>query len=319
MSCEKPNFLQLFSINGVDFMYDIIVVGAGPAGLTAALYALRASKSVLVIEQSTFGGQVTFSPKIENYPGIPEMSGNEFADKLLDQVLSMGAEVEMEKVTGISDLGGHKTVFAGNKAYEAKAVIIAVGVRHRQLGLPRENELVGNGVSYCAVCDGAFFKGQTVGVVGGGNSALQEAVLLSDLCKKVYVLQNLPYLTGEKKLVDILESKDNVEFILEATVAELQGENELSGVKLNTKDGEKEISLNGLFVAIGLEPKNSAFADVTALDRNGYFDSDESCVTKSEGIFVAGDCRKKSIRQITTASADGAVAALAACRYIDNK
>ena len=290
-------------------MYDIIVVGAGPAGLTAALYALRASKSVLVIEQSTFGGQVTFSPKIENYPGIPEMSGNEFADKLLDQVLSMGAEVEMEKVTGISDLGGHKTVFAGNKAYEAKAVIIAVGVRHRQLGLPRENELVGNGVSYCAVCDGAFFKGQTVGVVGGGNSALQEAVLLSDLCEKVYVLQNLPYLTGEKKLVDILE----------ATVAELQGENELSGVKLNTKDGEKEISLNGLFVAIGLEPKNSAFADVTALDRNGYFDSDESCVTKSEGIFVAGDCRKKSIRQITTASADGAVAALAACRYIDNK
>ena len=300
-------------------MYDIIVVGAGPAGLTAALYALRASKSVLVIEQSTFGGQVTFSPKIENYPGIPEMSGNEFADKLLDQVLSMGAEVEMEKVTGISDLGGHKTVFAGNKAYETKAVIIAVGVRHRQLGLPRENELVGNGVSYCAVCDGAFFKGQTVGVVGGGNSALQEAVLLSDLCEKVYVLQNLPYLTGEKKLVDILEGKDNVEFILEATVAELQGENELSGVKLNTKDGEKEISLNGLFVAIGLEPKNSAFADVTALDRNGYFDSDESCVTKSEGIFVAGDCRKKSIRQITTASADGAVAALAACRYIDNK
>ena len=300
-------------------MYDIIVVGAGPAGLTAALYALRASKSVLVIEQSTFGGQVTFSPKIENYPGIPEMSGNEFADKLLDQVLSMGAEVEMEKVTGISDLGGHKTVFAGNKAYETKAVIIAVGVRHRQLGLPRENELVGNGVSYCAVCDGAFFKGQTVGVVGGGNSALQEAVLLSDLCEKVYVLQNLPYLTGEKKLVDILESKDNVEFVLEATVAELQGENELSGVKLNTKDGEREISLNGLFVAIGLEPKNSAFSDVTTLDNNGYFDSDESCVTKSEGIFVAGDCRKKSIRQITTASADGAVAALAACRYIDNK
>ncbi len=300
-------------------MYDIIIVGAGPAGLTAALYALRASKSVLVIEQSTFGGQVTFSPKIENYPGIPEMSGNEFADKLLDQVLSMGAEVEMEKVTGIADEGGHKTVFAGNKVYECKAVIIAVGVHHRQLGLPRENELVGNGVSYCAVCDGAFFKGQTVGVVGGGNSALQEAVLLSELCEKVYLLQNLPYFTGEKKLIDILESKDNVEFMTEVTVKELKGEEELTGVVLNTANGEKEISLNGLFVAIGLEPKNSAFSRNAVLDEYGYFDSDEACLTKTEGIFVAGDCRKKSIRQITTATADGATAALAACRYIDNR
>ncbi|MBR4286571.1 MAG: FAD-dependent oxidoreductase [Clostridia bacterium] len=300
-------------------MYDIIVIGAGPAGLTAALYALRASKSVLVIEQSTFGGQVTFSPKIENYPGIPEMSGNEFADKLLDQVLSMGAEVEMEKVTGIVDEGNRKLVFADNKKFEASAVIIAVGVHHRQLGLPKENELVGNGVSYCAVCDGAFFKDETVGVVGGGNSALQEAVLLSDLCEKVYVFQNLAFLTGEQKLVDILSKKDNVEFVLEATVAELKGDDELTGVVLNTVSGQREIDLDGLFVAIGLEPKNSAFSEFAALDKNGYFDSDESCVTKTEGVFVAGDCRQKSIRQITTASADGAVAALAACRYIDNK
>ena len=300
-------------------MYDIIVIGAGPAGLTAALYALRASKSVLVIEQSTFGGQVTFSPKIENYPGIPEMSGNEFADKLLDQVLSMGADVEMEKVTGIMDEGSRKLVFADNKKYEAAAVIIAVGVHHRQLGLPNENALVGNGVSYCAVCDGAFFKDKVVGVVGGGNSALQEAVLLSDLCEKVYVFQNLAFLTGEKKLVDILSNKSNVEFILEATVKELKGEEELSGVVLSTKNGEEEVSLDGLFVAIGLEPKNSAFAEIAGLDANGYFDAGESCVTKTEGVFVAGDCRQKSIRQITTASADGAVAALAACRYIDNK
>ena len=300
-------------------MYDIIVIGAGPAGLTAALYALRASKSVLVIEQSTFGGQVTFSPKIENYPGIPEMSGNEFADKLLDQVLSMGADVEMEKVTGIMDEGSRKLVFADNKKYEAAAVIIAVGVHHRQLGLPNENALVGNGVSYCAVCDGAFFKDKVVGVVGGGNSALQEAVLLSDLCEKVYVFQNLAFLTGEKKLVDILSNKSNVEFILEATVKELKGEEELSGVVLSTKNGDKEVSLDGLFVAIGLEPKNSAFAEIAGLDANGYFDAGESCVTKTAGVFVAGDCRQKSIRQITTASADGAVAALAACRYIDNK
>lgn len=299
-------------------MYDIIVVGAGPAGLTAALYALRASKSVLVIEQSTFGGQVTFSPKIENYPAIPEMSGNEFADKLLEQVLGMGADVEMEKVTGIVDEGARKLVFADSKKFEARAVIIAVGVRHRQLGLPEENDFVGNGVSYCAVCDGAFFKGKTVGVVGGGNSALQEAVLLSDLCEKVYVFQNLPYLTGEKKLSDILSAKENVEFVLESTVKQLKGDGELESIIIDTATGEKEVYLDGLFVAIGLEPKNSAFSEIATLDKNGYFDSDESCATKTEGVFAAGDCRRKNIRQITTASADGAVAALAACRYIDN-
>jgi thioredoxin reductase (NADPH) len=299
-------------------MKDIIIIGAGPAGLTAALYALRAGKSVLVIEKSTFGGQVTFSPKIENYPGIPEMTGNEFADKLLDQVLAMGAEVEMEKVTGIINEGSRKLVFAGDKKYEAKAVVIAVGVKHRQLGLERENELTGKGISYCAVCDGAFYNGQTVGVVGGGNSALQEAVLLSDICEKVYVFQNLSYMTGEKKLVEILEAKSNVEFMTDVVVSDLKGDDELTGVTLkHTTEGEKEVSLNGLFVAIGLEPANSAFADMASLDGNGYFDSDEACLTKTEGIYVAGDCRKKSIRQITTATADGASAALAACRYID--
>ena len=299
-------------------MKDIIIIGAGPAGLTAALYALRAGKSVLVIEKSTFGGQVTFSPKIENYPGIPEMTGNEFADKLLDQVLAMGAEVEMEKVTGIINEGSRKLVFAGDKKYEAKAVIIAVGVKHRQLGLERENELTGKGISYCAVCDGAFYNGQTVGVVGGGNSALQEAVLLSDICEKVYVFQNLSYMTGEKKLVEILEAKSNVEFMTDVVVSDLKGDDELTGVTLkHTTDDEKDVSLNGLFVAIGLEPANSAFADMASLDGNGYFDSDEACLTKTEGIYVAGDCRKKSIRQITTATADGASAALAACRYID--
>ncbi len=299
-------------------MKDIIIIGAGPAGLTAALYALRAGKSVLVIEKSTFGGQVTFSPKIENYPGIPEMTGNEFADKLLDQVLAMGAEVEMEKVTGIINEGSRKLVFAGDKKYEAKAVVIAVGVKHRQLGLERENELTGKGISYCAVCDGAFYNGQTVGVVGGGNSALQEAVLLSDICEKVYVFQNLSYMTGEKRLVEILEAKSNVEFMTDVVVSDLKGDDELTGVTLkHTTDGEKDVSLNGLFVAIGLEPANSAFADMASLDGNGYFDSDEACLTKTEGIYVAGDCRKKSIRQITTATADGASAALAACRYID--
>ena len=275
-------------------MYDIIVIGAGPAGLTAALYARRAGKSVLVIEKSTFGGQVTFSPKIENYPGFSEISGNELADKMLDQALSLGAEVEMDEVTGIIDEGIRKLVFANDKKYEAKAVIIAVGVRHRQLGLENENELTGKGVSYCAVCDGAFFGGKTVAVVGGGNSALQEAVLLSDICKKVYVLQNLDYLTGERKLIEILETKNNVEFKMGVEVKALLGDGELSGAVIKRADGdEEEIALDGLFVAIGLEPKNAVFSDVAALS-DGYFDSGENCFTKTAGVFAAGDCRKKN-------------------------
>lgn len=299
-------------------MYDIIIVGAGPAGLTAAIYARRAGKSVLIIEKGTFGGQVTFSPKIENYPGFSEISGNELADKLLDHALNMGAEVEMAEVTGILNEGDRKLVFADNKKLEAKAVILAVGVRHRHLGLENEEALTGNGVSYCAVCDGAFSADRTVGVVGGGNSALQEAVLLSDICKKVYVLQNLNYLTGEKKLSDILKTKSNVEFKLGVAVEALKGETELEGVELKRENGEKEeLSLDGLFVAIGLEPKLSAFSQHAPLTRDGYFDSDETCTTKTPGIFVAGDCRQKSTRQITTATADGAAAALAAVRYID--
>lgn len=301
-------------------MHDIIIVGAGPAGLTAALYALRADKSVLVLEKGTFGGQITYSPQIENYPGFATMSGNEFADKLVDQVISQGAEIEMETVTGIRDNGTTKTVVTEDGEHEAKAVIIATGVKHRQTGLPNENELVGAGVSYCAVCDGAFFKGQTVAVLGGGNSALQEAVLLSEGCSKVYVIQNLDYFTGEAKLVEKLKEKDNVEFIMGTVITALNGEDSLKALTLKKEsDGsESELAVDGLFVAIGLIPSNGAFADVAGLDEWGYIDSDESCLTKTAGVFVAGDCRKKQIRQITTAAADGSVAALAACRYIDS-
>ena len=301
-------------------MYDIIVIGAGPAGLTAALYALRADKTVLVLEKGTFGGQITYSPQIENYPGFATMSGNEFAEKLVDQVLSQGAEVEMETVTEIRDNGATKTVVTEEGEHEAKAVIIATGVKHRQTGLPKENELVGEGISYCAVCDGAFFKGQTVAVLGGGNSALQEAVLLSEGCKKVYVIQNLDFFTGEARLVEKLKEKANVEFIMGTVIIEFIGENSLEGLKLKKEaDGsESELKVDGLFVAIGLIPNNKAFADIAGLDEWGYIDSDESCVTKTAGVFVAGDCRKKQIRQITTAAADGSVAALAACRYIDS-
>ncbi len=301
-------------------MHDIIVIGAGPAGLTAALYALRADKSVLVLEKATFGGQITYSPQIENYPGFAQMSGNEFAEKLIDQVIGQGAEIEMENVVGIRDNGATKTVVTEDGEHEAKAVIIATGVKHRQIGLPNENELVGAGISYCAVCDGAFFKGQTVAVLGGGNSALQEAVLLSEGCKKVYVIQNLDYFTGEARLVEKLKEKDNVEFIMGTVISALNGESALESLTLRKEaDGsENELKVDGLFVAIGLVPENDAFADVAGLNEWGYIDSDESCLTKTAGVFVAGDCRKKQIRQITTATADGSVAALAACRYIDS-
>ena len=301
-------------------MYDIIIVGAGPAGLTAALYALRADKSVLVLEKGTFGGQITYSPQIENYPGFAKMSGNEFAEKLIVQVINQGAEIEMETVTEIRDNGESKTVVTEEGEHEAKAVIIATGVKHRQTGLPNENELVGAGISYCAVCDGAFFKGQTVAVLGGGNSALQEAVLLSESCEKVYVVQNLDFFTGEAKLVEKLKTKANVEFIMGTVIKELHGESELEGLTLKKEaDGsESYLKVNGLFVAIGLVPNNQAFADIAGLNEWGYIDSDESCVTKTAGVFTAGDCRSKQIRQITTATADGSVAALAACRYIDS-
>ncbi len=301
-------------------MYDIIIIGAGPAGLTAALYALRADKSVLVLEKGTFGGQITYSPQIENYPGYAQMSGNEFAEKLIDQVLSQGAEIEMEAVTAIRNNGATKTVETEDGEYEAKAVIIATGVKHRQIGLPNENELVGEGVSYCAVCDGAFFKGQTVAVLGGGNSALQEAVLLSEGCQKVYVIQNLDYFTGEARLVEKLKQKDNVELITGTVISALNGEKTLQSLTLfKESDGsESNLEVNGLFVAIGLIPNNEAFAEIAGLDEWGYIDSDESCLTKTAGVFVAGDCRKKQVRQITTAASDGSIAALAACRYIDS-
>lgn len=312
--------MQIPQLFKVKLMYDIIIIGAGPAGLTAALYALRADKSVLVLEKGTFGGQITYSPQIENYPGFERMSGNEFAEKLIDQVLGQGAEIEMETVTAIIDNGATKTVVTEEGEHEAKAVIIATGVKHRQIGLPNENELVGSGISYCAVCDGAFFKNQTVAVLGGGNSALQEAVLLSEGCSKVYVIQNLDYFTGEARLVEKLKSKDNVELITGTVISAIHGDTELESLTLKKEaDGiESELKVNGLFVAIGLIPNNGAFADIAGLDEWGYIDSDEACLTKTPGVFTAGDCRKKQIRQITTAAADGSVAALAACRYIDN-
>jgi len=299
-------------------MYDIAIIGGGAAGLTAALYALRANKTVLVIEKASFGGQITYSPLVENFPTRASMSGAELADSLTEQVLSLGAEAEVDTVLKIENSGDFKTIVGEYGRYEAKAVVIATGAKHRMLGLERENDFIGEGISFCAVCDGAFYKDKHVAVIGGGNSALQEALLLSKLCSKVTIVQNLAFLTGEDKLKEQVNAADNVSVILEATVKELVGDSSLTAIVLNTKSGEQTLEVDGMFIAIGLIPQNEAFSDLMDLDSYGYADSDESCTTKTQGLFVAGDCRKKSVRQLTTACADGSVAALAACKYLDS-
>ena len=300
-------------------MHDIIIVGGGPAGLTAAIYGLRAGKSVLVIEKAGFGGQIAFSPKVENIPGTASISGSEFADKLTEQAMNLGADVELERVTQVIP-GEHFTVRTEEGgAYLGKSVILSVGVKHRTLGLPGEEELIGNGISFCAVCDGAFYTGQDVVMIGGGNSAMQEALLLSEVCRKVTIVQNLPFFTGEKKLADALHGKENVEIHFSTLVESYLAESgSLTGVRVKQENGKVwEIPADGVFLAVGLQPENDAFAPLAQLDDRGYFDTDEFCVTKTAGLFVAGDCRRKQIRQVTTAAADGAVAAMAACRYLE--
>ena len=301
-------------------MYDIIVVGAGPAGLTAAIYARRADKSVLVLERGTFGGQITYSPRIENYPGFNEISGNELAEKLMEQAMNLGAEIEMTEVTGVDNSGTFFTVRSEDGDYMAKSVIIATGSKHRQLELDREEEFIGNGISFCAVCDGAFYAGKTVAVIGGGNSALVEAVMLSDIASKLYIIQNLDFLTGEEKLQSILRGKKNVEIICGTVVDSYLGGDELNGLILkDVNTGDKtRVDLDGVFIAIGQIPENEIFENLVDLTDRGYVDADERCLTKTKGLFVAGDCRNKFIRQISTATSDGAIAALAACRYIDD-
>lgn len=302
-------------------MYDMIVVGGGPAGMTAALYALRNGKSVLVIERETFGGQITHSPKVENFPGTLSMSGTEFADSMLDQILTQGADIEIDAVASVIDEGSRKVVITEEGAeYEGKTVVIAVGVKHRLLGLPGEGELTGEGVSYCAVCDGDFYSGRTVCVAGGGNSALQEAILLSDKCREVIMLQDLPYFTGEEKLREVLFARENVRAVTNTKITRLiteDGKFTGVGIEDRTTGAASEIACDGIFVAIGLIPENDVFSDVAELDGRGYFASGEDCMTDTPGVFVAGDCRAKTVRQLTTAAADGATAALAACNYIN--
>ena len=302
-------------------MYDIIIAGGGPAGLTAAVYALRAGKTVLVIEKNSFGGQIAFSPKVENIPGFVQISGTEFADQLVEQAMNLGAEMELEKVIAVEKKGDIFAVSTEEGSqFEGKAVILALGVKHRTLDLRGEEELIGNGISFCAVCDGAFYTGQDVAMIGGGNSALQEALLLSEVCNKVTIVQNLAFFTGEQKLAEALAEKPNVEVLFSTVVGEYITENgALTGLKLRSEiDGsESRIAVDGAFLAVGLKPENENFAALANLNNWGYFDSAEDCCTATAGVFVAGDCRSKHIRQVVTAAADGAIAAMAACRYLE--
>ncbi len=296
-------------------IYDIIIIGGGPAGLTAAVYARRANKSVLVMEKGSFGGQITASPKVENIPGFLSVSGNEFAEKLLEQAMELGAEIECIEVLSVED-GEVKKVITDEGEFFARSLILATGTKHRLLQLEREEDFIGNGISFCAVCDGAFYAGKTVAVIGGGNSALQEAILLSGGCKQVYLIQNLDYFTGEAKLIEEMEQIENITPITGAVVTELSGDKELSKIKIRKGEEEREIVLDGMFTAIGLLPQNEIFSHLVKLNEYGYVDAAEDCITTAQGIFVAGDCRSKRIRQVATAAADGAVAALAACDYL---
>lgn len=298
--------------------FDIVIVGAGTAGLSSAIYAVRAGKKVLLLEANAYGGQIINTPEVENYPGIKHISGFEFATGLYEQAINLGAELRYENVERIENTENEKQVYTDKATYACKAVILATGAKNRPLGLEHEKEWVGAGISYCATCDGAFYRGRDVAVAGGGNTALEDAIFLSNYCRKVYVIHRRDSFRGEERLLQTLQQKENVEFILSANIVRLVGEDGLDAVEVADKfSGEKrQIEVSGLFVAIGQEPSNAAFADLVNLDQAGYIAAGEDCRTNEAGIFTAGDCRTKVVRQLTTAAADGAVAALAACEYI---
>ncbi len=299
-------------------MYDILIVGAGPAGMTAAIYARRASKSVLVLEAKTYGGQIVNTPDIENYPVAAHISGFDFATKVYEQAAALGAEFKFEKVTDIADNGDYKTVTTPKHTYEAKTVILATGSENRKLGLPDEDKLTGRGVSYCATCDGAFYRKKVVAVVGGGNTALEDALYLADLAEKVYIIHRRDAFRGEEANAARIAAKENIEVLWNSQVTKLIAEKKLSAVEVTNKDGSVQtLEINGLFVAVGRIPENQNFAKLIELDDAGYVKAGENCLTNVPGIFVAGDNRVKEVRQLVTATGDGAVAATAAIRYLN--
>lgn len=295
-------------------MYDMIIIGGGTAGLSAAIYGIRAGKKVLVLEGKAYGGQIVNTPEVENYPGIKKMSGFEFATSLYEQAKELGAQIRMEKALSVE---GKFTVTTSKAVYEGKTVILATGAKNRRLGLPGEKELTGAGISYCATCDGMFYRDKAVAVNGGGSTALEDAVFLSNYCKEVYLIHRRDAFRGEQKLAEALQEKENVTFILNTVITELVGEGQLTGVRIKNQNGEEQLLMvEGLFVAIGQEPETAIAGELVELDEKGYIRAGEDCKTGVEGIFAAGDCRTKAVRQLATAAADGAVAALMAAEYL---
>lgn len=300
-------------------MYDIIIIGAGPAGMTAAIYGKRALKSVLILEAITYGGQIINTLDIENYPVEAHISGFDFATKLYNQVIDLGAEIKYEKVTKIIDKNEYKEVMTSKNTYQAKTIIIATGADNRKLGLKNESDLIGKGLSYCATCDGNFFKKKDVAVVGGGNTALEDALYLSSIANKVYLIHRRDQFRGDQSVVEKLKEQDNVEFVYNSNVTKLIADESLTSIEVTNKDGStKNIPVKGLFIAIGKVPENENFKNLINVDEAGYIIADESCHTNIPGIFVAGDTRNKELRQLVTATADGAIAATEAVKYLNN-
>ena len=301
-------------------MYDIIIVGAGPAGLTSAIYAKRASKKVLVLEANSYGGQIINTLDIENYPGDNHISGFDLATNMFNQAKELGAEIKFEKVVEIKNSSKYKEVITPNNKYKCKALILATGSENRKLGLSNEDELIGKGVSYCATCDGAFYKDKIVAVVGGGNTAIEDALYLTDICKKVYLIHRRDTFRGEESTINKLKEKDNITFIYNSNVTKLNANDVLESIIVTDKEGnKKELEVSAIFIAVGRIPENQNFAKIIKLDEKGYVIAKENCHTNRRGIFVAGDARSKDLRQLVTATADGAVAATESIKYINSK
>jgi len=301
-------------------MFDIIIIGGGPAGLTAALYALRNDKKVLILEKECVGGQIEKSPKVENYPSQKSISGSELADQMFEQVVALGCEFELETATVIKKINNIFEVTTDFSTYQAKSVIIATGAKPRTLGLENEDKFLGKGLYYCAICDGPFYAGKEVTLIGDANSALQYALTLSSYCSKVHVFTLFDKFFGEKVLQEKVLATDNIVIQHNCKAVKLIGNESLEGIVFQNKEGVVfEHKTQALFVAIGQVPDNKIFEGLSPLDESGYLISDERCISKTNGLYVAGDCRTKEIRQVTTAISDGAVSATRACKYIDTQ
>lgn len=300
-------------------MYDVLIVGAGTAGMTAGIYVQRAGKKALVLDEKGYGGQIVNTATVENYPGFVNISGTEFTERIHEQAVELGVDFKVEKVKNAKKKGEVFVVSTGDSQYEVKSVIIATGVKNRELGIPGEEKFKGSGVSFCATCDGNFFKGRDIAIIGGGNTALEDAEVMSGIANKVYLVHRRDEFRGDKLTVKRLSVKDNVEFVLNSKPVEITGGFAVDGLKVeNTEDGSpKTLKVDGIFVAVGQNPDNKAFEGLVKLDSAGYVDAGEDCVTSAEGIFVAGDCRTKKVRQLTTAASDGSVAAAGAVEYIN--